>query len=541
MVQWLSIKYAQVVDAQGHLQLPLPKEAVLGFFGHLSGPAHECDINSIHADDAESPPLSVSCLTGYKSAPVDLYRTHEKMINGLMEVNDGKRHLKSNGYDLLAHKLFTQTPDTKGKSWATIVFAWSYFVLMWNLMSRSDLVDKMPLQHINWAEDTLIVEEQGHKGDQTGADKFGKHVYANPYEPSKLRVNKRVVVINYTINDEGFEDEFIVLDLGDRSVQDDNYRVLVPDCHALKLEIMFEYHDVPSSGHCGREKTYLALSREFYWSNQYKYVRKYVLACEVCQLVKPPPASQAPLMPLPVPAECWQSISMDFIFGLPKDDRRNDGILIFVYRFSKMVHYAPVPESIPTEGCARVFMESVFRRHSMPSEIVSDRDPRFTALFWEAVFHSLGTRLRISTSDHPQTDGQTERASRVLEDILRSFAHSFHWSSCLPTAAFAINSSVHASTSHTPFYVNGLRHPRVPSLLGVVPHLSGGGTSSSSRDTHEDNVGGQPVNAVDDAESLGVPSDEVDVDMNAVVGQPNKQSKAADDFVLLREAVNRFV
>ncbi|KAJ0391783.1 hypothetical protein P43SY_002897 [Pythium insidiosum] len=210
MVQWLSTKYAQVVDAQGHLQLPLPKEAMLGFFGHLSGPAHECDINSIHADDAESPSLSVSCVTGYKSALVDLYRTHEveldsalneelksvldgyeKTINGpkqrgLMEVNDGKRHLKSNGYDLLAHELFTQTRDAKGQSWATIVFAWSYFVLMWNLMSRSDSVDKIMLQHIDWAEDALIVEEQGHKGDQTGADKFGKHVYANPYEPSKF-------------------------------------------------------------------------------------------------------------------------------------------------------------------------------------------------------------------------------------------------------------------------------------------------------------------------------------------------------------------
>ncbi|KAJ0392694.1 hypothetical protein P43SY_008744 [Pythium insidiosum] len=45
-----------------------------------------------------------------------------------------------------------------------------------------------------------------------------------------------------------------------RSVQDDNYRVVVPDSHDLKLEIMFEYHDVPSSGHRGREKTYLALS-----------------------------------------------------------------------------------------------------------------------------------------------------------------------------------------------------------------------------------------------------------------------------------------
>ncbi|KAJ0396884.1 hypothetical protein ATCC90586_002827 [Pythium insidiosum] len=61
-----------------------------------------------------------------------------------------------------------------------------------------------------------------------------------------------------------------------RSMQDDNYRVVVPDSHDLKLEIMFEYHDVPSSGHRGREKTYFTLSRDFYWSNEYKYVRKYV-------------------------------------------------------------------------------------------------------------------------------------------------------------------------------------------------------------------------------------------------------------------------
>eukprot|EP00644_Phytophthora_capsici_P019291 jgi/Phyca11/132378/e_gw1.158.8.1 len=44
------------------------------------------------------------------------------------------------------------------------------------------------LQHIEWTDDCLVVEEQGHKGDQTGADKFGKHVYANPYEPSQCTV-----------------------------------------------------------------------------------------------------------------------------------------------------------------------------------------------------------------------------------------------------------------------------------------------------------------------------------------------------------------
>jgi hypothetical protein len=133
-----------------------------------------------------------------------------------------------------------------------------------------------------------------------------------------------------------------------------------------------------------------------------------------------------------------------------------------------MVHLTAVQSSITAQGAAKVFVDTIFRLHGMPSELISDRDPRFTAAFWQSVFKRLGTRLKMSTSDHPQTDGQTERVNRVLEEILRAYAHAFQhsWSDHLSLAEFAMNNSVHASTSHTPFYVNGLRHPRVPSLLG---------------------------------------------------------------------------
>ncbi|GMF64142.1 unnamed protein product [Phytophthora fragariaefolia] len=89
----------------------------------------------------------------------------------------------------------------------------------------------------------------------------------------------------------------------------------------------------------------------------------------------------------------------------------------------------------------------------------------------------LATQLSMSTADHPQTDGQTERVNRVLVDAMKSYAHSFHQcSDCLPMAEFAINNSVHVSTGHTPFYVKALPHPRVPSVLGTVaPSISGGG------------------------------------------------------------------
>ena len=113
---------------------------------------------------------------------------------------------------------------------------------------------------------------------------------------------------------------------------------------------------------------------------------------------------------------------------------------------------------------------------------VSIGDPRFTAEFWQSVFQSLGTRLTMSTSDHPETDGQAERVNRVLEEILRGYVQSYpDWSEFLPMVEFAINNSVHASTAHTPFFVNGLRHPRLPTQLEGSSSLRGGVDSHEQR------------------------------------------------------------
>ncbi len=185
---------------------------------------------------------------------------------------------------------------------------------------------------------------------------------------------------------------------------DEAPRIVVPLDDSLRTRILFEYHDSPLSGHLGREKTFLSLSRDFYWPHMYKWVRKYVRTCEVCQRVKPAPVSQAPLHPLSIPNEIWRSISMDFVFGLPPDSGYN-GILVFVDRLSKMVHLVPVSESVTAEATAQHFIQHVFRLHGMPVEVVSDRDPRFTSVFWRTVFSLLGTRLAMSTAAHPQTDG----------------------------------------------------------------------------------------------------------------------------------------
>ena len=101
--------------------------------------------------------------------------------------------------------------------------------------------------------------------------------------------------------------------------QFDPPRIVVPLDDGLRARVLHEHHDTSTSGHLGREKTYLSLSRTFYWPHMYKWVPKWVRSCEVCQRIKPSPSSQIPLCSLPVATEAWDSVSMEFIFGLPAD------------------------------------------------------------------------------------------------------------------------------------------------------------------------------------------------------------------------------
>jgi hypothetical protein len=180
----------------------------------------------------------------------------------------------------------------------------------------------------------------------------------------------------------------------------------------------------------------------------YKWVWYYIKTCETCQRVKPSPVAAAPLMSLPVPSDCWRTVSMDFILELPPDGQGHTGILVFVCRLSKMVRLVEVKKSVTAPQAAQLFVDHVFRHHGLPEAFVSDRDPRFVSHFRQHLFRLLGTKLDMSTADHPQTDGQTERVNRVLEDVLRSFcvAEPTKWSTQLAQVKFALNNAMHAST-----------------------------------------------------------------------------------------------
>ncbi|KAG2776027.1 hypothetical protein PC116_g28044 [Phytophthora cactorum] len=224
-----------------------------------------------------------------------------------------------------------------------------------------------------------------------------------------------------------------------------------------------------------------------------------------------------------------------------------------------MVHLAAVPAEVTAVQTARLVVDMVFKHHGMPLDIVSDRDPHFTARFWQEVFTLLGTQLSMSTADHLQTDAQTERVNRVLGDLLKSYAHSFQqWSDCLPMAEFAINNSVHASTGHTPFYVNAMRHPRLPSMLRMVASSLSGGGSMVASEQPQKSADTDTVSAMTTRRQAASRSRNETTDKNygSVQGPDSAQagpaarknavlnkpfSTQAMDFVQRRQAVMRFV
>jgi hypothetical protein len=207
----------------------------------------------------------------------------------------------------------------------------------------------------------------------------------------------------------------------------------------------------------GSNKTIERITRQFYWPRMHEEIRRYVHSCLACQSNKP--SSQLPmglLQPLPIPDYPWQWVTMDLITGLPRTAAGHDAIVVFVDKLTKLVHYAPTTTSVDAPMLARIMFETVVRHHGVPQFIVSDRDPRFTSHFWTALWRCFGTKLQMSTAFHPQTDGQTERENRTLEESLRAYVSrsQLDWDQHLLAIEIAHNNSLHASTGFTPFYLS---------------------------------------------------------------------------------------
>ena len=126
-----------------------------------------------------------------------------------------------------------------------------------------------------------------------------------------------------------------------------------------------------------------------------------------------------------------------------------------------MAHFIPCNNTLSGEEAAQLFMDNVFKLHSFPQTIVSDRGTQFCSHFWQSFFALVGVRLNYSTAYHPETDGSTKVLNQMIEQYLHIHCNyqQDYWIDHLPLAEFTYNNSISSTTGMTPFFANTGSHP----------------------------------------------------------------------------------
>ena len=247
-------------------------------------------------------------------------------------------------------------------------------------------------------------------------------------------------------------------------------RVYVPPDENLYRDIVKLYHDPPSMGHPGIQKTYELVKREFIWDQMRTFVTKYVQGCAKCQVSKVNTHPTKPgLVPIPHSGDTrpFRVITMDHITGLPLSNGYDSILNVVDHDVSKAAIMIPCKETDGSRETARQLRDHVYCRFGLPAKVISDRGPKFAAKSFRELHKLLGIETALTTAYHPQSDGQTERVNQEIDLALRIYCANDpnSWADHLAQFEFAHNQRTHSVTGKSPFE---LLYGYQPEAIGTV-------------------------------------------------------------------------
>ncbi|MBW0560410.1 hypothetical protein O181_100125, partial [Austropuccinia psidii MF-1] len=196
------------------------------------------------------------------------------------------------------------------------------------------------------------------------------------------------------------------------------------------------------------------------------------------------------MMKIQEPSRIWEIVHMDWVTGLtPGGDRSYSSCLVIVDRFGKTEIFLPCHKADTAMDTALLIWYRVVSWTGILTNIISDRDPKFTSALWTNLNQLFGTKLSFSTAYHPQTDGLAERMIQTLEDMVRRFCayglefkdcdgFTQYWCTLLPEFELAYKTSIHASTNQAPAILEKGWNPKLPQdplrkdLISIHPAAS---------------------------------------------------------------------
>ncbi|MBW0584386.1 hypothetical protein O181_124101, partial [Austropuccinia psidii MF-1] len=200
--------------------------------------------------------------------------------------------------------------------------------------------------------------------------------------------------------------------------------------------VLKECHDSPFSGHLSEDRTREKVKTCIWWPMWHKDVSEYFKTTDRCQKANKSTGKRlGNMIKIQEPRRPWEIVHMDWVTGLPPGgDRSYNACLVIVDRFSKTPIFLPCHKDDTAMDTDLLIWDRVVSWTGIFTNIISDRDPKFTSALWTNLHQLFGTKPSFSTAYHPQTD--------ALE--------------------LAYKTSIHASTNQTPAILKKGWNPKLP-------------------------------------------------------------------------------
>ena len=174
-----------------------------------------------------------------------------------------------------------------------------------------------------------------------------------------------------------------------------------------------------------------------------QFIKKYVDGCAPCQQNKTNTHPTIPPLNPIISRETlpFKQITYDLITDLPVSNGFNSLLVVVDHGLSKGVILCPTKKTITAKGVATIIFRKLYTRFGLFNKIISDQGPQFTAKFQKELGRILRYKLTLSSTYHPQTDGETKRVNQEVGTYLQIFCGSnpSEWAEQIPMAEFVHN------------------------------------------------------------------------------------------------------
>lgn len=245
----------------------------------------------------------------------------------------------------------------------------------------------------------------------------------------------------------------------------------------MQQQVLHYYHDIPSAGDLGAEKTLGRIKQGFYWPSMKETVSEYCHSCDNCAARKQSKKkNHAPLGSYHV-GETMERVALDILGPLPLTKKGNKYILVMVDCFSKWTEAVALPDQ-EASTVAKAFVDTIICHFGTPLQIHTDQGRNFESNLFKEMCNLFQIDKTRTTSYHPQSNGNVERFNRTLGDMLSTFCHKNQdqWDEFLPQVLMAYRASINSSTGQTPNAMMLGREVILP-LRAIIKEPAGGSSS----------------------------------------------------------------